>query len=53
MKREWRVQRTTIVRYDANHRWDQVYQTLLRWSAREACDAGRDLCAGVNGAASC
>jgi site-specific DNA recombinase len=49
MKRNWTVQRTTIARGDAAHRWDQTYLHLLRWAVlketpkEEVPDARGDL----------
>jgi hypothetical protein len=31
-KRQWSVQRHTRVTADAQRRWDQAYQHLIRWS---------------------
>jgi hypothetical protein len=31
MKREWQVRRTVAEYSDGQHRWDTVYQLLLRW----------------------
>ena len=32
MKRQWRVRREAIERPDGRQRWDQAYQSILRWS---------------------
>ncbi len=32
MKRQWRVRREVTQRPDARQRWDQAYQSILRWS---------------------
>jgi hypothetical protein len=32
MKRQWRVRREVTERPDARQRWDQAYQSILRWS---------------------
>jgi hypothetical protein len=32
MKRRWRVRRGAVERPDARQRWDQAYQSILRWS---------------------
>jgi hypothetical protein len=32
MKRQWQVHRGTVRRPDAQGRWDQAYQSVLRWN---------------------
>ena len=32
MKRQWHVHREVVKRLDARRRWDQAYQSILRWS---------------------
>ena len=32
MKRQWRARREVRERPDAQGRWDQAYQSILRWS---------------------
>jgi hypothetical protein len=32
MKRQWHVRREAMERPDAQARWDQAYQAILRWS---------------------
>jgi hypothetical protein len=32
MKRQWRVRRELTERPDGRQRWDQAYQSILRWS---------------------
>ncbi len=32
MKRQWHVRREAMERPDARRRWDQAYQSILRWS---------------------
>ena len=32
MKRQWHVRREAVERPDAQGRWDQAYQAILRWS---------------------
>ncbi len=35
MKRHWRVRREAMERPDGRQRWDQAYQSILRWSLLE------------------
>src|SRR5215211_9011846 len=35
MKRQWHVRREAVVRPDAQGRWDQAYQAILRWSLED------------------
>jgi len=63
-KRQWNVRRHTIETVDAERRWDQAYQCLVRWSAgalrespprpirQERSDESRDVCACLYAAAS-
>jgi anti-sigma factor RsiW len=32
MRRQWRARREVTERPDARQRWDQAYQSILRWS---------------------
>jgi hypothetical protein len=32
MKRQWRIRRRVTERPDGRQRWDQAYQSILRWS---------------------
>jgi hypothetical protein len=32
VKRQWHVRREAVERPDARRRWDQAYQSILRWS---------------------
>jgi len=32
MKHQWHVRREAVVRPDAQGRWDQAYQAIVRWS---------------------
>jgi hypothetical protein len=32
MKRQWHIRREAVERPDAQGRWDQAYQAILRWS---------------------
>jgi hypothetical protein len=32
MKRQWRARREVTERPDAHQRWDQAYQSILRWT---------------------
>lgn len=32
MERRWRVRREAVERPDTRQRWDQAYQSILRWS---------------------
>ena len=32
MKRRWHVSREVVERPDARQRWDQAYQSILRWN---------------------
>ena len=32
MKRQWHIRRGTVRRPDAQERWDQAYQSVLRWN---------------------
>jgi hypothetical protein len=32
MKRQWHIRRGTVRRPDAQGRWDQAYQSVLRWN---------------------
>jgi hypothetical protein len=36
MKRQWRTRREVTKRPDGQERWDQAYQSILRWSLLEA-----------------
>ena len=58
-KRQWSVQSHTRETADAQRRWDQAYQLLVRWSAaclregpqghirQESSNESRDVCACV------
>lgn len=39
MKRRWRVRREAVERPDARQRWDQAYQSILRWSLENEQEA--------------
>ena len=47
MKRQWRVPREAVERPDAQARWDQAYQAILRWSLEN--EQARTPGAGANG----
>ena len=59
MNRTWSVCRQPSPSRDAERRWDQAYQLLVRWAgqgglpgptliAEEVADAGGGVCAGVD-----
>ena len=61
MKRAWKKRRCLVQQQDAAHRWDQVYQLLLRWNSsteleefalipeqKELKDENSNICACVN-----
>ena len=41
MKRQWNILREAVERPDAQGRWDQAYQSLLRWSLENERGHGR------------
>ena len=45
MKRQWRVRREAVERPDAQGRWDQAYQAILRWSLENEQEAHERACA--------
>jgi hypothetical protein len=62
MKRQWRTRRTTTPHVNGQQRWDQAYQSLLRWTCptppdltglvptptQEVSHASSNLCTGVD-----
>ena len=32
MKQQWVIRRRAVTHQDGQHRWDQLYQHLLRWA---------------------
>jgi len=55
MKRQWRVRREAVERPDAQARWDQAYQAILKWSLENeqarAPSANAGASAGANAGA--
>jgi hypothetical protein len=49
MKRQWRVRREAVERPDAQARWDQAYQAILRWSLENEQARAPSANAGANG----
>jgi hypothetical protein len=48
MKRQWRVRREAVERPDAQGRWDQAYQAILRWSLENERGHEQALAPGAN-----
>lgn len=60
MKHPWWVYRSTLQRPDARQRWDQAYQSILRWSlaneptsspsanGKEECHASGGICPSLD-----
>jgi len=58
MGQRWTIQRTTLLREDAQLRWDLAYQCLLKWAqmtavcqvrlGQEAQDENSDICPGIH-----
>lgn len=53
MKRQWHVRREAVERPDAQARWDQAYQAILRWSLENERARSPGANAGANGKEEC
>jgi hypothetical protein len=51
MKRQWRVRREAVERPDAQARWDQAYQAILKWSLENEQARAPSANAGANAGA--